>query len=452
MDPLLFDYSKSFIEKHEIDYFKEPIAHIHTLLHHKKCQGNDSLGWLGYPMHYDKNELDSIKAVADQIKRDSQVFLVIGIGGSYLGARAAIDMLGHSFYNLLPPSKRKTPEIYFIGNNLSSTYYKHLMDVIEGKDLSICVISKSGTTTEPAIAFRLIRAYMEKRYGEKEANQRIYIITDAQKGALRQLANEKKHQTFAIPEDIGGRYSVLTPVGLLPMAVSGIDISQIMMGAEDGHKEYGIQELSQNPCYQYAVLRNLLYRKGKAIEVLVSYEPFMDTFTEWWKQLFGESEGKDQKGIFPSSVAFTTDLHSMGQFLQDGTKNLFETVLQIQKSKEKVTIQEDKDNIDALNFVAGKTMEEINQRAFQGTLLAHADGKVPNLILTIPEITPYYFGKLVYFFEKACAVSGIILGVNPFDQPGVERYKKNMYALLGKPGYETLRKTLIQKLSCKDGE
>jgi glucose-6-phosphate isomerase len=357
-----------------------------------------------------------------------------------------MEMLSHSFHNQLPQHKRNAPEIYFAGHHISGTYYQHLLDVIEGKEISLCVISKSGTTTEPAIAFRLLRNYLETKYGEKEASQRIYAITDRKKGALKHLALAKGYTTFTIPDDVGGRYSVLTAVGLLPIAAAGIDIRKIMEGAKDAYQRYQVETLEDNICYQYAAIRNVLYRKGKDIEVLVSYEPSLQYFSEWWKQLYGESEGKDHKGIFPAAVGFSTDLHSMGQWIQDGRRNLFETVLQVQCPQEDVFIPEDEDNLDGLNFLMGKTMDDVNKKAFQGTLLAHTDGDVPNLVLTIPKLSPYYFGMLVYFFEKACAISGYILGVNPFDQPGVEAYKKNMFALLGKPGYEGLREMLIRRL------
>lgn len=447
MKDIRFDYSNADVKRHEIENLKEQVRQLHHMLHNKTGAGNDFLGWLDYPKDYDQGEFQRIVDVAERIRKNSDAFIIIGIGGSYAGARAAIEMVGHTFHNLLPKEKRNAPEIYFVGHNLSATYYQHLMEVIENKDVSICVISKSGTTTEPAIAFRLLRAYMEQKYGEAEANQRIYAVTDGQKGALRQLAREKGYETFVIPDDIGGRYSVLTAVGLLPIAVAGIDIRQIMAGAKDAWEAYHGEDLEGNPCYQYAALRNILYSKGKVIEVLASYEPSLHYLAEWWKQLYGESEGKDGKGIFPASVEFSTDLHSMGQLLQDGRRNIFETVLRIEKPKEDIRIVEDEDNVDGLNFLSLKSLNEVNDHAFEGTLLAHTDGGVPNLVISIPEATPYYFGKLVYFFEKACAMSGYILGVNPFDQPGVEDYKKNMFALLGKPGYEALGKSLRERLS-----
>jgi glucose-6-phosphate isomerase len=435
---LSFDFSKAlpFVQPHEWEFLAPAVKQAHEMLHQKTGPGHDFLGWLDLPVSCDREEYARIKQAAAKIQSDSDVLLVIGIGGSYLGAKAAVDILGHSFYNLLPKSKRKTPEIYFVGNNISPIYVTHLMDVLEGKDVSINVISKSGTTTEPAIAFRLFRGYMEKKYGRQEARKRIYATTDKARGALKQLAAEEGYETFVIPDDVGGRYSVLTAVGLLPIAASGADIDALMQGAADARQRYLTPELSDNPCYQYAAVRNALYRKGKTIELLVSYEPQFRYFTEWWKQLFGESEGKDGKGIFPASVDFSADLHSMGQYIQDGMRNLFETVLHVTKPAVDVTIHEDEDNLDGLNFLAGKGMDFVNKKAFEGTLLAHVDGGVPNLVVEIPEVSAYHLGQLIYFFEKACGISGYLLGVNPFDQPGVEAYKANMYALLGKPGFE----------------
>ncbi|MBF8984597.1 glucose-6-phosphate isomerase [Lutibacter sp. B2] len=445
MNKRIFKHQNADIKPHEIQHLKEQVKGFHEQIHEKTGAGNAFLGWVDYPLNYNKEEFNKIIATAEKIKKDSQVFIIIGIGGSYLGARAAIEMLGHTFSNQLPKEKRQTPEIYFVGNQISSTYYKHLLDAIEGKDISLCIISKSGTTTEPAIAFRLLRDYMEKKYKE-QANKRIYAITDKEKGALKKLATQKGYETFVIPDDVGGRYSVLTPVGLLPIAVAGIDIEEIMKGAKAAYEEYNIDNLDNNPCYEYAVARNILYRKGKTTEILASYEPCMQYFIEWFKQLFGESEGKDKKGIFPAGVSFTTDLHSMGQYIQDGMRNIFETVINIDSSREEVVIPYDEENLDGLNYLSGKTMEHVNKKAYEGTLLAHTDGGVPNLVINIPEISPYYFGHMVYFFEKACAMSGYILGVNPFNQPGVEDYKKNMFALLGKPGYEELREDLLNRL------
>lgn len=444
-----FDYSKAltFVSQHEIDYFKEPIRLAHEQLHNKSGAGSDYLGWIDLPSAYDKEEFARIQAAAKRIQSNSDVLIVIGIGGSYLGARAAIEMLSHSFYNMLPKDKRNTPEIYFAGNNISSTYMTHLMQLIEGKDFSINVISKSGTTTEPAIAFRIFKELLEKKYGKEEAKNRIFATTDREKGALKTLATTEGYETFIIPDDVGGRYSVLTPVGLLPIAVAGIDIDEMMQGARDASEEFSNPNVEENLSYQYAAARNALYRKGKTTEILVNYEPSLHYVSEWWKQLFGESEGKDNKGIYPSSVDFSTDLHSMGQFIQEGTRNLFETVIQVEEVKHHITIQEDADDLDGLNFLAGKTVDFVNKKAFQGTLLAHTDGNVPNLVVTIPDMTPYSFGYLVYFFEKACGISGYLLGVNPFDQPGVEAYKKNMFALLGKPGYEAQKAELEARLS-----
>lgn len=449
MSKLQFDYSKAtdFVQQHEIDYLNAPIQTAHEQLHNKTGAGSDYLGWIDLPTTYDKEEFARIQQAAKQIQSDSDVLIVIGIGGSYLGARAAIEMLSHSFYNELSKEKRKTPEIYFAGNHISSTYIAHLMQQIEGKDFSVNVISKSGTTTEPAIAFRIFREALEKKYGKEAARKRIYATTDQAKGALKTLANAEGYESFIIPDDVGGRYSVLTSVGLLPIATAGIDIDAMMQGAADASKEYANPDVRENPSYQYAAVRNALYRKGKTTEILVNYEPSLQYFSEWWKQLFGESEGKDNKGIYPSSVNFSTDLHSMGQFIQDGTRNLFETVIQIEKSAIELTIGEDADDLDGLNFLSGKTMDFVNKKAFEGTMLAHTDGGVPNLIVTIPEATPYWFGYLVYFFEKACGISGYLLGVNPFDQEGVEAYKKNMFALLGKPGFEKEKAELESRLS-----
>jgi len=444
-----FDYSKalSFINQHEIDYLAEPIKLAHEQLHNGTGVGSDALGWIDLPTQYDKEEFARIQKAAKKIQSDSEVLIVIGIGGSYLGARAAIEALSHSFYNMLPKDKRKTPEIYFAGNNISSTYITHLLDLVEGKDYSVNVISKSGTTTEPAVAFRVFRADLEKKYGKEEARKRIYATTDKEKGALKKLANEEGYESFIIPDDVGGRFSVLTPVGLLPIATAGINIEEMMQGAADASKEFSNPNVAENLSYQYAAVRNALYRKGKAIEILVNYEPSLHYVSEWWKQLFGESEGKDYKGIFPASVDFSTDLHSMGQFIQEGSRNIFETIIQVEEVAEHITIESDPDDLDGLNFLAGKTMDFVNKKAFQGTMLAHTDGQVPNLIVTVPNMTPYSFGYLVYFFEKAVGISGYLQGVNPFDQPGVEAYKRNMFALLGKPGYEKEKAELEARLT-----
>ncbi len=448
MQTLKFDYYKAsaFLKEHEITYLDSFIKCAHDMLHKKTGPGNDFLGWVDLPVNYDKNEFSRIKAAAEKIKADSDVLVVIGIGGSYLGARAAIEALSHSFYNMLPKAQRKTPEIYFVGNNISSAYIVELLELIKDKDVSVNVISKSGTTTEPALAFRIFREYMENKYGKKEAAARIYATTDKARGALKKLANEEKYESFVIPDDVGGRYSVLTAVGLLPIAAAGIDIDRMMKGAQDAHALYGNPDPAQNECYRYAAARNALYAKGKTVEIMVNYEPSLHFVTEWWKQLYGESEGKDQKGIFPAGVDFTTDLHSMGQYVQDGLRNIFETVLNVEKPRKSLLIKEDRDNLDGLNFLTGMDIDEVNKKAMQGTLLAHTDGGVPNLVLSIPEMDSYWFGSLVYFFEKACGISGYLLGVNPFDQPGVEAYKKNMFALLGKPGYEAERKQLESRL------
>ena len=430
-----FDYSNSFVKEHEMKYMEPTIINSHNLLHNKGGPGSEFTGWLNLPERYDKEEFERIVLASERIKNNSDLLLVIGIGGSYLGARACIEALSHSFYNEITKEKRKTPEIYFVGNNISSTYLLDIFDAIEGKDISINVISKSGTTTEPAIAFRIFKEYLEKKYGKEEARKRIYATTDKGKGALRQLSDIEGYETFVIPDEIGGRYSVLTAVGLLPIAVAGIDISKIMEGALSGQEDYNNENIEENPCYQYAALRNILYRKGKAIEILVNYEPSLQYFAEWWKQLFGESEGKDGKGIYPGSANFTTDLHSIGQLIQDGQRNIFETTINIVQPRRDFELKADKDNLDGLNFLAGKTLDLVNKKAFEGTLMAHVNGNVPNLIIHVPKVDEFYFGKLIYFFEKACAISGYTLGVNPFNQPGVEEYKKNMFKLLGKSGY-----------------
>lgn len=448
MNQLKFDYSKAlpFLSQHEVDYLAEPVALAHRQLHDKTGAGSDYLGWVDLPEQYDKEEFARIQAAARQIQSDSEALVVIGIGGSYLGARAAIEMLTNSFYNVQDKSQRKTPQIFYAGNNISSTYTKHLLQLLEGKDFSVNVISKSGTTTEPAIAFRIFRDVLEKKYGKDGARKRIYATTDQAKGALKTLADAEGYESFVIPDDVGGRYSVLTAVGLLPIAAAGVDITQIMQGAADAMKAYANPNLAENASYQYAAVRNALYRKGKTTEILVNYEPSLHFVSEWWKQLYGESEGKDNKGIYPASVDFSTDLHSMGQFIQEGTRNLFETVIQVDKATEEITIEPDQGNLDGLNFIAGQTLDFVNKKAFEGTLLAHTDGGVPNLVVTIPEMTPYWFGYMVYFFEKACGISGYLLGVNPFDQPGVEAYKKNMFALLGKPGFEQQKAELEARL------
>lgn len=446
MTHVTFSYEKalSFMKEDELENLAPFVASAHNKIHNQTGAGNDFLGWVDLPEKYDKSEFSRIKAAADQIKQDSDILLVIGIGGSYLGARAAIEMLNHSFRHMLPGQQQ--PQIIFVGHHLSSTYIQELFDVLEGKDVSINVISKSGTTTEPAIAFRIFRNYLEERYGKEEAKKRIYATTDKAKGALKTLANNEGYETFVIPDDIGGRYSVLTAVGLLPIAVSGVSIDTMMDGAKAARNDLGESELDKNPAYQYAAVRNILYNKGKTIEMLINYEPQLQYFAEWWKQLFGESEGKDLKGIFPSSANFTTDLHSLGQYIQEGRRDMFETILSVTKATHDITLAKDEQDLDGLNYLAGKTVSEINRKALEGTMLAHTDGEVPNLIVELPALDTYTFGYLVYFFEKACAMSGYLLGVNPFDQPGVEAYKQNMFALLGKQGYEQMRENLEKRL------
>ena len=448
MNKVTFDYSKAapFIRDHEVESMKKLALDAKDLLVSRKGAGNDFLGWIDLPENYDKEEFARIKKAAAKIQSDSEVLLVIGIGGSYLGARAAIEFLRHSFYNTVSKEIRKTPEIYFVGNSISSTYIKHLMDVIGDRDFSINMISKSGTTTEPAIAFRVFKEMMEKKYGKAEAAKRIYATTDKARGSLKNLANEEGYESFVVPDDVGGRFSVLTAVGLLPIAVSGADIDKLMEGAQSGRKAALENGFEENDALQYAALRNILLRKGKQIEILANYEPSVHYVSEWWKQLYGESEGKDQKGIFPASVDLTTDLHSMGQFIQDGTRSMFETVVEIEKSREEITIGEEPVDLDGLNYLAGKTVDFVNKSAMNGTILAHTDGQVPNLKVNVPEVNEFYLGQLFYFFEFACGVSGYILGVNPFNQPGVESYKKNMFALLGKPGFEAQREELLKRL------
>ena len=448
MKKINFNYNKAldFFAKEEVDVLQPYVDVAHDMLHNKTGLGNDFLGWVDLPNNYDKEEFARIKKAAEKIKSDSDVLVVIGIGGSYLGARAAIECLGHSFRNNLNKEERKTPEIYFAGNNISSTYLMDLLDVIKDKDVSLNVISKSGTTTEPAIAFRVLKEFLENKYGKDEAAKRIYATTDAKKGALKQVSDEEGYETFVIPDDVGGRFSVLTPVGLLPIAVAGIDIDAIMTGANDARVDFNNSNLEENDCYQYAVVRNILHKIGKDIELLVNYEPSLHYLSEWWKQLYGESEGKDQKGLFPASVDFSTDLHSMGQYVQDGKRILFETVLNVEKPRRVLNLKEEANDLDGLNYLSGKTLDFVNEKAFQGTLLAHTDGQVPNLLINIPTLDEYNFGYLVYFFEKACGISGYLLGVNPFNQPGVEAYKKNMFALLGKPGFEKEKEELEKRL------
>lgn len=440
-----FDYTNAlpFMKKSEVEGFSEFVKVAHEMLHNKKGPGSDYLGWVDLPLDYDKEEFLRIKEAAKRIQNQSDALIVIGIGGSYLGARSAIEALSHTFHNQV---NGKT-QVYYAGNNISSTYIIHLLEQLEGKDISVNVISKSGTTTEPALAFRIFRSYLERKYGKEEAKKRIFVTTDKEKGALKKLSDDEGYETFVIPDDVGGRYSVLTAVGLLPIAVAGLDVDQIMAGAAAAAQKYNNPDLMTNDCYQYAAVRNALYNKGKVIELLVNYEPSLHFISEWWKQLFGESEGKDQKGLFPASVDFSTDLHSMGQYVQEGRRDLIETVLQIKKPKVDLPIEEDPNNIDGLNFLTGKTMDEVNKSAFLGTVLAHVDGQVPNLVIELDELNEYTYGELVYFFEKACGISGHLLGVNPFDQPGVEAYKKNMFALLGKPGYELEKEIIIERLT-----
>ncbi len=445
---LSLDLSKvmPYADFSEVEKMEAMVKCAHEAVHEKTGAGNDFLGWLDLPVDYDKDEFERIKKAAEKIKNDSDVLIVIGIGGSYLGARAAIEMLTNHFHNSLENGKRKAPQIFYVGNNISSTYLADLLEAIEGKEVSVNVISKSGTTTEPAIAFRIFKDFMEKKYGVEESKKRIFATTDKARGALKGLADSMGYETFVIPDDVGGRFSVLTAVGLLPIAAAGINIDEMMQGAADAREKYSNPSVKENECYQYAAMRNALYNKGKKVEVLVNYEPALHYFNEWWKQLYGESEGKDQKGILPAAVDFSTDLHSMGQFIQDGSRIMFETVLNVQKATKEIVIEKADDDADGLNFLAGKTMDFVNKQAFNGTLLAHNDGGVPNMVLNIPELSPYYFGQMVYFFEKAVAISGYLLGVNPFDQPGVEAYKKNMFALLGKPGYEDLKADLEARL------
>ena len=448
MSKVTFDYSKAapFIKDHEVESMKKLAMDAKELLVSKEGAGNDFLGWIDLPVNYDKEEFARIKKAAAKIQSDSEVLLVIGIGGSYLGARAAIEFLRHSFYNVVSKEVRKTPEIYFVGNSISSTYIRHLMDVIGDRDFSINMISKSGTTTEPAIAFRVFKEMMEKKYGKAEAAKRIYATTDKARGSLKNLATEEGYETFVVPDDVGGRFSVLTAVGLLPIAVSGADIDKLMEGAQAGREAALNTPFEDNDAVKYAALRNILLRKGKQIEILANYEPRVHDVSVWWKQLYGESEGKDQKGIFPASVDLTTDLHSMGQFIQDGSRNLFETVINIETSREEIILQEEPVDLDGLNYLAGKSVDFVNKSAMNGTILAHTDGQVPNLMVKVPEVNEFYLGELFYFFEFACGVSGYLLGVNPFNQPGVESYKKNMFALLGKPGYEAQREELLKRL------
>ncbi len=448
MSKITFDYSKAstFISEEEVAYMEKLAQDAKEQLVARTGAGNDFLGWIDLPVDYDKEEFARIKKAAEKIQSDSEVLVVIGIGGSYLGARAAIEFLRHGFYNNLPKDKRKTPEIYYAGNSISSTYLKGLADVIGDRDFSVNIISKSGTTTEPAIAFRVFKEMLEKKYGKEGAAGRIYATTDKAKGALKNLATEEGYESFVVPDDVGGRFSVLTAVGLLPIAVSGADIDKLMEGAAEGRRLALEQDFADNDALKYAAIRNILLRKGKNVEVLANYEPACHYVSEWWKQLYGESEGKDQKGIFPASVDLTTDLHSMGQFIQDGSRLMFETVMNVETSREEIVIGEEPVDLDGLNYLAGKNMDFVNKSAMNGTILAHTDGNVPNLMIRIPAQDEFSLGELFYFFEFAVGVSGYLLGVNPFNQPGVESYKKNMFALLGKPGYEDAREELLKRL------
>lgn len=436
MSNIKLDLGYSGVIESEIERYCDKVDKIYNNLKEASKDKEQFVGWLNLPTNYNKKEFDRIKKAAKKIRKESQVFIVIGIGGSYLGARAVIESLTSNFANMFPDVIRRTPQIFFVGNSISPDYVNELIDCIGDKDVSINVISKSGTTTEPAIAFRIFREYLESKYGADEASKRIYVTTDKKKGALKELSDDEEYETFVIPDNVGGRYSVLTPVGLLPIAVAGINIDKLMEGARNGEENYSDNSIKYNQCYRYAIARNILYKKNKTIEILANYEPKLHYFTEWWKQLYGESEGKNHKGIFPAGVDLTTDLHSMGQYIQDGRRDMFETVINVQKSKTDIEIKRDEDNIDGLNFLAGKTMDFVNKKAMQGTIEAHVSGGVPNIIINIKRLDEETIGELIYFFELACAISGNILGVDPFNQPGVEEYKTNMFRLLGKPGYE----------------
>ncbi len=440
---LVTKYVKDFVAPHELEGIAPQVKAAHDTLHTKSGLGNDFLGWVDLPNSYDKEEFSRIKTAAKWIQQNADVLIVIGIGGSYLGARAAIELLRSPFYNNL---KKDTPDIYFCGNNISPTYLNEILSICQGKDVAVNIISKSGTTTEPALAFRVFRELLEERYGKEGAKERIFATTDKARGTLKELSDREGYQTFVIPDDVGGRFSVLTAVGLLPIAVSGADIDKIMAGASDATRAYNDCDLSRNDCYLYAALRNILFCKGKKMEILVTYDPSFTLMGEWFKQLFGESEGKDNKGLYPSSVTFSTDLHSLGQFIQEGSRIMFETVVNIKRPKQDFFIKNDEQNFDGLNFLSNQNMSVVNEKAMKGTVLAHTEGGVPNLMLDVDEIDEYTFGWLVYFFEKACAISAYLLGVNPFNQPGVESYKKNMFALLGKPGYEDMKAALEEKL------
>jgi glucose-6-phosphate isomerase len=437
-------YLGDFVREHEYEAILPLVQAAHESLTSKTGMGSEFLGWVDLPVDYDKEEFARIKAAAGRIQADSQVLVVIGIGGSYLGARAAIEFVKSGLYNQLP---KETPEIYFVGNSISPSYLNEVIEIIGDRDFSVNVISKSGTTTEPALAFRIFRELLTNKYGKEGAKKRIYATTDKARGTLKELSDKEGYETFVVPDDVGGRYSVLTACGLLPIAAAGCDVDAMMRGAADAREKFSICDLIVNDCYRYAATRTILHRKGKAIEIMVAYDPSFAMMSEWFKQLYGESEGKDGKGLFPASMIFSTDLHSLGQFVQDGSRNLFETVVNVTKPKQDRFIEPDPQNFDGLNFLSGQNMSVVNQKAFQGTLLAHLEGGTPNIVLELPEMNEYEFGYLVYFFEKACAISGYMLGVNPFDQPGVESYKKNMFALLGKPGFEEQKAALEAKLS-----
>ena len=448
MGKIKFDYSnaKDFIRDHEIDMIEKQVADAKEYLLSRKGPGNDFLGWIDLPVDYDKEEFARIKKAAEKIKSDSDVLVVIGIGGSYLGSRAVIEGLSNNFNNKLDKEVRKAPEVYFAGHNISGTYVKQLIDVIGDRDFSVNVISKSGTTTEPGIAFRIFKKLLKDKYGKEEANKRIYATTDKARGALKTLATDEGYETFVVPDDVGGRFTVLTAVGLLPIAAAGIDIDEFVKGFQDGREMFLNAPFNENPAMLYAAIRNILMRRGKGMEILANYEPNLHFISEWWKQLYGEREGKDGKGIFPASVDFSTDLHSLGQFIQDGSSNHFETVLNVEEPELDIVLEAEENDLDGLNYLAGKTMNFVNQNAMKGTILAHVDGGVPNLRFDIPKMDAYHLAQLFYTFESACGMSGYLNCVNPFDQPGVEAYKKNMFALLGKPGFEDRREDLLKRL------
>lgn len=446
--PIGFDHRPAapLLAPHELEYLAPQVQAAHDLLHGRSGPGAEFVGWLDLPERYDRTEFARIQAAAARIQADSDALVVIGIGGSYLGARAALGLLGHTFHNQLPRQGRRGVAVYFAGHQLSGTYLTHLLELLAERDVSVNVISKSGTTTEPALAFRVLRNWLEQRYGREGARRRIYATTDRERGALRQLAAAEGYTTFVVPDDVGGRYSVLTAVGLLPMAAAGIDIGAVLAGAAAARAAFARPDLADNACYRYAAARNALHRKGYGIELLVNYEPALHDLGEWWKQLFGESEGKDGKGIFPAAADFSTDLHSLGQYIQQGRRDLFETVVRVERPRADLVVPHDPEDRDGLNFLAGQTLDHVNRKAYEGTLLAHTDGGVPNLVVSLPELSPANVGSLFYFFEKACAISGYLLGVNPFDQPGVEAYKQNMFALLGKPGFAAERARLEGRL------